>query len=119
MPLTETEIYKEECDFCDGCGWYEGGPTLMTTCEKCGGLGYIEKEREIEICHKWVIGEWVKEDGHRYYVRDDKCSLCGCGRGLVKSSKNANDAFVAHYDRSKQIFAPDNVPLCWGGKEPQ
>lgn len=29
----------ERCDSCDGCGWYEGGKTLKTTCEKCGGTG--------------------------------------------------------------------------------
>lgn len=29
----------EYCDRCDGCGWYEGGKTLQTTCEKCGGTG--------------------------------------------------------------------------------
>lgn len=34
---------KEYCDFCDGCGWYEGGPTLMTTCEKCNGTGIVDK----------------------------------------------------------------------------
>ena len=29
----------EYCDRCDGCGWHEGGKTLQTTCEKCGGTG--------------------------------------------------------------------------------
>lgn len=29
------------CDRCDGCGWYEGGPTIKTDCEKCGGTGAI------------------------------------------------------------------------------
>jgi hypothetical protein len=32
-----------ECDFCDGCGWYEGGKALKTTCEKCNGTGKITK----------------------------------------------------------------------------
>lgn len=27
------------CDECDGCGWYEGGPTIKTTCAKCKGTG--------------------------------------------------------------------------------
>jgi DnaJ-class molecular chaperone len=31
-----------ECDRCDGCGWYEGGKTLQTTCEICGGTGKIK-----------------------------------------------------------------------------
>lgn len=32
---------KFECDQCDGCGWYEGGKTLQTTCETCRGNGFI------------------------------------------------------------------------------
>lgn len=33
---------KEYCDRCDGCGWYEGGPTLQTKCEDCNGTGTVE-----------------------------------------------------------------------------
>ena len=29
------------CELCDGCGWYEGGPTLRTTCSSCNGTGII------------------------------------------------------------------------------
>lgn len=32
---------EEECRNCDGCGWYEGGPTLQTTCSKCKGTGVV------------------------------------------------------------------------------
>lgn len=32
---------RNHCDRCDGCGWYEGGATLKTTCEVCGGSGVI------------------------------------------------------------------------------
>jgi hypothetical protein len=32
------------CDRCDGCGWYEGGPTLQTGCEKCKGRGTLAVE---------------------------------------------------------------------------
>ena len=28
-----------ECRNCDGCSWYEGGPTLKTTCTTCSGSG--------------------------------------------------------------------------------
>ena len=31
----------EECDRCDGVGWYEGGKTLKTTCERCHGTGKV------------------------------------------------------------------------------
>lgn len=33
-----------ECDHCDGCGWYEGGRYLVTTCETCKGRGWIWQE---------------------------------------------------------------------------
>jgi len=39
--VNKTEDY--ECDYCDGCGWYEGGKELMTTCEKCNGTGILHK----------------------------------------------------------------------------
>ena len=29
------------CRSCDGCGWYEGGPTLQTTCAACKGTGEV------------------------------------------------------------------------------
>jgi hypothetical protein len=38
VPCTDTRPY---CTNCDGCGWYEGGPTLQTTCEVCKGTGRI------------------------------------------------------------------------------
>lgn len=34
-----------ECDRCDGCGWYEGGPTIQTLCEKCNGEGIIKNPK--------------------------------------------------------------------------
>lgn len=34
---------REYCDFCDGCGWYEGGKTFKTTCHKCKGTGVVYK----------------------------------------------------------------------------
>lgn len=36
-------IQLVECDRCDGVGWYEGGKTLQTQCNKCSGRGYVEK----------------------------------------------------------------------------
>lgn len=38
-PVQKTRY--EYCLRCDGCGWYEGGPTIQTNCEKCGGTGVI------------------------------------------------------------------------------
>lgn len=113
-----TIVVKVECDYCDGCGWYEGGPTLMTTCEKCGGNGFVEEERETPRSHKWVIGEWEWEGGKGgHYSRSDKCSLCGCERGIVKQRK-ADKGIVAHYTRSHQIFGHDHIPTCWGSDKP-
>jgi hypothetical protein len=37
-----------ECERCDGCGWYEGGATIKTTCEKCGGTGVLRSTPEHE-----------------------------------------------------------------------
>lgn len=31
----------ETCGDCDGCGWWEGGPTLKTRCSKCNGTGEL------------------------------------------------------------------------------
>jgi len=46
-----------ECDQCDGCGWYEGGTTLRTTCEGCNGTGIIDGN---DLIYYLVI-VWVKE----------------------------------------------------------
>ena len=37
----EPKLRARECDRCDGCGTYEGGKTLLTTCEVCGGCGFL------------------------------------------------------------------------------
>jgi len=37
------EPLVEYCDHCDGCGWYEGGPTIKTTCKHCNGTGIKAK----------------------------------------------------------------------------
>lgn len=34
----------EYCGDCDGCGWYEGGKTLKTTCGTCGGTGLVRRK---------------------------------------------------------------------------
>jgi hypothetical protein len=34
------KITRAYCGYCDGCGWYEGGKTLQTTCEYCKGTGF-------------------------------------------------------------------------------
>lgn len=38
----EPVVLVQECDRCDGCGWYEGGKTLQTTCEECNGTGIVK-----------------------------------------------------------------------------
>ncbi len=48
QPATAPEKPKTDlhyCDRCDGCGWYEGGPTLQTRCEDCNGTGVIDRLR--------------------------------------------------------------------------
>lgn len=34
---------EECCDRCDGCGWYEGGKTIQTSCEVCQGTGIVKR----------------------------------------------------------------------------
>ena len=39
-PKQETQIVNtQECSYCDGCGWVEGGISLKTTCKFCSGTG--------------------------------------------------------------------------------
>lgn len=33
----------EDCIRCDGCGWHEGGETIQTRCESCGGSGQVAR----------------------------------------------------------------------------
>jgi len=35
-----------DCDQCDGCGWYEGGPTIKTECKHCNGTGKIAIKKD-------------------------------------------------------------------------
>jgi protein gp37 len=34
----------EECDRCDGVGWFEGGRALKTSCDRCEGTGIVNAE---------------------------------------------------------------------------
>lgn len=45
IPEKEPEQTPEVCMDCDGCGWTEGGKTLQTKCEKCGGTGEVPRRR--------------------------------------------------------------------------
>lgn len=47
LPIPKTSE-KKYCDRCDGCGWYEGGPTLMTQCEVCDGTGVVSPHPDKE-----------------------------------------------------------------------
>lgn len=113
-----TTIIKEkfECDVCDGCGWYEGGPVLINRCFKCNGLGYIEIEKEDEVKHKWRLGEWKREGWNQ--VREDTCKLCGCKRHITQRNRKGRLIKVVQYIRSK-IFHKEIEPECWGAKNPQ
>lgn len=120
MKRTTTELVDFECDMCDGCGWYEGGPTLATTCHVCEGTGIVKKERHIR--HKWIIGQWGKRSSYdRYYTREDECEHCSCKRGVVKTNKFGplSSELIVYYNRSKQIFGHDHMPDCWGAKNPE
>lgn len=77
---------------------------------------------EEEVEHKWIIGEWHRELGDRYLSRSDKCELCDCERNYIKVFKKkplAPEIILVGYDRSGILFSHDNMPQCWGAKNPQ
>ena len=37
--------WYEDCRDCDGCGWYEGGKTIKTTCQQCEGRGLVRRRK--------------------------------------------------------------------------
>ncbi len=118
--MTEIVKVKFECDFCDGIGWYEGGPFLQNHCEKCDGKGYVWIDQEKEIKHKWEKGEWFKLRQDFYFTRNDKCKLCWCERTMIKFKRGISWMIcVSTYNRSKQIFGHEHMPECWGEKNPQ
>lgn len=76
-PVEKTRFVKEECDLCDGCGWYEGGPTLITTCGTCSGTGFVLKE---EVVKSKLSTEETKIEGyddadHAWAKVVSKCSF--------------------------------------------
>lgn len=70
--------------------------------------------------HKWGNGEWQRLDkGDRYFTRIDICDLCGCERRSIKFTRRGiTRQMVVTYERSKQIFGHENMPECWGAKNP-
>lgn len=70
--------------------------------------------------HKWELGQWERADKYdRYLTRKDVCVLCGCTRTSISFRRNGKTAFaVVGYNRSKIIFGSDDIPQCWGAKNP-
>lgn len=59
---------------------------------------------------------------HIGYCREDVCKLCGLLRSVVywkdrETGEEMED--VAHFVRSTQIFGSNEMPPCWGAKNPQ
>lgn len=60
-----------ECANCDGVGWYEGGKTIKTTCEKCDGRGalFVEKsgaKRKLtQTESNWLVRQLAQETPRR------------------------------------------------------
>ncbi len=78
-------------------------------------------DREEEIPHQWRKGEFVRKLGDRYLSRDDECELCGCIRHYIKVFRKGKKPriILVGYTRSKGFFSEDNMPQCWGAKNPQ
>lgn len=80
--IVNPEIAIPECDQCDGCGWYEGGPTLKTTCISCGCTGLrpesYNKIQDGDIFPlpsnmRFEEEEYCTDDGK---LCDDQCKDC-------------------------------------------
>jgi hypothetical protein len=74
--------------------------------------------------HQWTEGEWHRfEKGDHHLTRIDVCELCGCERIMlkVKQSRYSQKKIVllSHYYRSKIFFGENEMPDCWGAKNPQ
>lgn len=94
---------REACDRCDGCGWYEGGVTLKTPCEKCGGTGFaarkaieaaapapLERPSTIEMVNQWPARHsdssgdpfWYRSEIAEELVRTAQAELLAARREL-------------------------------------
>lgn len=77
-----------ECDQCDGCGWYEGGPTIQTFCKTCNGTGKIKVE-EPDTSQEPNLCTYCEGRGEIFVGRTgvsnamSKCTHCG-GSGKQK-----------------------------------
>lgn len=77
-----------DCDQCDGCGWYEGGPTLQTTCETCQGTGKVRNPSRPKFCaHCGGDGYQTFNNG----MERDKCEECN-GTGINPGYRPENSA---------------------------
>lgn len=73
-----------------------------------------------EIKHKWIKGDWIKSERHSFFSRDDECALCSCLRCWIKFNREGKQVEeVTYYMRSGQIFGNDQMPGCWGAKNPE
>jgi hypothetical protein len=97
-----------ECDQCDGCGWYEGGPTLKTTCQTCKGTGEVLKVKKQQMQSVVTSCKPV-----------DCCQFCGYlveEYDMIKDSDNGikcahMECAIEHKNKTAKNSAPKTLTV--------
>lgn len=70
---------RVRCDRCDGCGDYEGGRTILTTCEQCNGTGVVGPDHRPRVfCASLadVFEDWVGSIVDHNWIQLWRCENC-------------------------------------------
>lgn len=84
-----------ECDRCDGCGWYEGGPTLKTTCEHCGGTGAVKDDRLLHS--RWLVTD-VRFPNEAQAIKERGGLLVRINRGTPADNQHISETALDDYE---------------------
>jgi hypothetical protein len=82
------------CDNCDGTGSYEGGPSILTKCEDCGGAGTVSDELRHQSCTNSDLPDgWVV----KHYTSEEGATIKGPGvaQEIAGDRQDAHDLFMA------------------------
>lgn len=96
---------EEVCDLCDGCGWYEGGEALKTTCANCNGTGSVE---ESDLMYYLVI-VWVKEWSMFCVLRVDDEYFNYCTDGVKALDEPMFWAYTLKDTDDRRFFLCGNI----------
>lgn len=71
---------QEACEYCDGCGWVEGGEALQTTCRQCIGTGFRP------VSEPPATGHQGEMDANGNYTDRGESPRVGFGAEAVRES---------------------------------